>query len=66
MTVNIEKMRFDIEESRRQSELAADRRAEDLKWETRKFTVQIVAGFGAAFAGGAAILGLILHWIGKL
>ena len=55
MTVNIEKMRFDIEaEQKRQA------------WETRKFVVQIIAGFGTAFAGGAAALGLILHWLGKL
>jgi hypothetical protein len=38
----------------------------DMRWETRKFVLQIVAALGAAFAGGAAFLGLILHWMGKL
>jgi hypothetical protein len=38
----------------------------DMRWETRRFAVQIIAGFGAAFAGGAAALGLVLHLMGKL
>jgi hypothetical protein len=38
----------------------------DMKWESRKFTVQIIAALGTAFAGGAASLGLILHLMGKL
>lgn len=38
----------------------------DMRWETRKFVVQILAGFGAAFAGGAAALGLVLHALGRL
>lgn len=59
MTVNIEKMRVDMQ----QQQLAWQHAQ---KWETRKFVVQIVAGFGTAFAGGAAVLGLILHWLGKL
>jgi hypothetical protein len=59
MTVNIEKMRHDMafEQSRLQKQL---------DWETRKFVVRIIAGFGAAFAGGAAALGLTLHAMGKL
>ncbi|WP_428485978.1 hypothetical protein [Rhodopila sp.] len=48
MTVDIEKMRF------------------DMKAENRKFLVQAIAGLGTAFAGGAAVLGLVLHAMGKL
>jgi len=35
-------------------------------WETRKFALQLVVALGTAFAGGAAMLGLILHWMGKI
>jgi len=55
MTVNIGQMR---------AEMAA--RRQELDWETRKFFVQFIAAIGAAFAGGAATLGLILHWTGRL
>ena len=55
MTLNIEKMR---------AEMAAQQK--QLEWETRTFVVQIIAGFGTAFAGGAATLGLILHLAGNL
>jgi hypothetical protein len=52
MTINIEKMRLDM--------------AQQQKWETRKFVLQLVAALGTAFAGGAAALGLTLHFLGKL
>jgi glycerate kinase len=55
MTINIEKLRADLAAQQKQ-----------LEWETRKFVVQIIAGFGAAAGGGAALLALILHWTGKL
>lgn len=38
----------------------------DMRWETRKFVLQLLAALGTAFAGGAAFLGLFLHWTGKL
>jgi len=38
----------------------------DMRWETRKFVLQIVAALGTAFAGGAAALALILHLMGKI
>jgi len=38
----------------------------EMRYETRKFVVQLIAGLGTAFAGGAAALGLILHLTGKL
>jgi hypothetical protein len=38
----------------------------DMRWETRKFVVQLVAALGTAMAGGAGLLALILHWTGKL
>lgn len=54
MTVNIEKFRADIVAQQKQ-----------LDRETRKFVVQFIAALGAAFAGGAAFLGLVLHLTGK-
>jgi hypothetical protein len=48
MTVNIEKMRH------------------DMQWESRKFTLQLVAALGTAMAGGAGLLALILHLTGRL
>jgi len=49
-----------------QAALQAKQAELQAKWETRKFVVQIVAGFGAAAGGGAGLLALILHWTGKL
>ncbi len=54
MTINIEKMRADLSMQQKQ-----------LEWETRKFILQLVASLGAAFAGGAAALGLVLYLTGK-
>jgi len=48
MTVNVEKMRFDI-----QAEI--DRREALQRWETRKFAVQLLLGFTAAIAAGVAL-----------
>jgi hypothetical protein len=38
----------------------------DIRHETRRVMWQGVAAIGAAFAGGAAVLGLLLHLTGKL
>jgi hypothetical protein len=38
----------------------------DMRWETRKFILQLVAALGTAMAGGAGLLALILHWTGRL
>ena len=38
----------------------------DMRYESWRFTVQLVAALGTAFAGGAAALGLVLHLMGKL
>lgn len=38
----------------------------DMKWETRKFVLQALAATGAAMAGGAGLLALVLHLTGKL
>lgn len=38
----------------------------EMRWETRKFVLQLIAALGAAFAGGAAMLGLVLHLLGKI
>jgi hypothetical protein len=54
MTINIEKLRSDLSMQQKQ-----------LEWETRKFILQLVVSLGAAFAGGAAALGLNLHLTGK-
>jgi hypothetical protein len=48
MTINIEKMRA------------------DMQWENRKFLLQAIAATGAAMAGGAGLLALILHALGKI
>jgi len=77
MALNIEKMRADmaldqkrfiaeLQEQNTQAALQAKQAALQAKWETRKFVLQIVAGFGAAAGGGAGLLALILHWTGKL
>ena len=59
MTVNIEKMRFDMDMAQRK--LDADR---------RRWVWQVVLGLAgtmaASVAAGAAMLGLILHWMGKI
>ena len=39
---------------------------QEIKTDTRKFLVQLLAGTAAAMAAGAAIFGLILHLTGKL
>jgi hypothetical protein len=38
----------------------------DMRLENKRFFWQAVTAMGTAFAGGAALLGLILHWMGKL
>jgi hypothetical protein len=38
----------------------------EMRSETRKFVLQLIAALGTAFAGGAAVPGLILHRTGKL
>jgi len=55
MTVNIEKMRQDIDASQRQFAL-----------ENRKFTLQIVATIAGTAAATATVMGLILHLLGKI
>jgi hypothetical protein len=66
MTVNIEKMRFDIEESRRRGDAEAERWRANQSWEFWKFLLQMVAALGTAMAGGAGLLALILHLTGKI
>lgn len=53
--LRIEQMTVNIEKMR-----ADDRR------EMWKIALQLVGALGAAFAGGAAALGLVLHALGKL
>ncbi len=48
-------MTVDIEQMRR-----------DTRLDPWKIGLQLVAAMGAAFVCGAATLGLILHWLGKL
>jgi hypothetical protein len=38
----------------------------EMRWETRKFVIQLVAALGAAAGGGAALAVLILHLTGRL
>lgn len=38
----------------------------DMHWEFWKVGLQLIAALGAAFAGGAATLALILHLAGRL
>ncbi len=59
MAVNIEKMRSDIAQTQRQAEI-------NHRWETRKFVLQATAATGAAMAGGAGLLALVLHALGKI
>ncbi len=48
MTVNVEKMRFDIAETQRQAE-------RNQRWETRRFVVSILLASAALLGAGAAI-----------
>lgn len=52
MTVNIEKMRFDIAETQRQNALQQ-------KWETRKFVVQALLVAAGCVAAGVGLARLI-------
>ena len=38
----------------------------DIRYENRKFLVQLVAGLSTAFAAGVAVLGLALRLMGKM
>jgi hypothetical protein len=53
--LTIEKMVVEVEKLRA-----------DIRHETRRIFWQGVASIGAAFAGGAAFIGLVLHLSGKL
>lgn len=44
----------------------AERLRQEIRLENRKFVVQFVASLAASATAGAAVLGLILHWMGKL
>jgi hypothetical protein len=55
MTVQIEQGRVNIDKMR-----------QEMRTETRKIVIQTVASLAAAATAGAAICGLILHWIGKI
>jgi hypothetical protein len=44
----------------------AERLRQEIKTDTRKFLVQLLAGAAASMAAGAAIFGLILHLTGRL
>jgi len=57
MTINIEKMRFDIAEKQRQAEI-------NQRWENRRFTLQIVGGFAATVVATVAMVGLLRHLFG--
>ena len=43
-----------------------ERLRQEIRLENRKFLVQFLAAIAASMAGGAAILGLILHLTGRL
>jgi len=66
MAVNIEKMRFDIADAQTKQQQQAREWQQAQVWETRKFVLQAIAAAGAAMAGGAGLLALILHAIGKI
>jgi hypothetical protein len=44
----------------------AERLRQEIRTDTRKFLVQLLAGTAAAMAAGAAIFGIILHLTGRL
>jgi hypothetical protein len=43
-----------------------ERLRQEIRLENRKFLLQAIAAMAASLAAGAAALGLILHWMGKL
>jgi hypothetical protein len=43
-----------------------ERLRQEIRLENRKFLLQAIAAMAASLAAGAATLGLILHWMGKL
>jgi hypothetical protein len=44
----------------------AERLRQEIRAETRKFVLQMIATIAASVAAGAGALGLILHLMGKL
>jgi hypothetical protein len=66
MALNIEKMRADLALDQEKFQADLDYRSKMLRWEVWKYSLQLVAGFGAAAGGGAALLALILHLTGRL
>jgi hypothetical protein len=66
MTINIEKIRADIADSQRSQQRQALEWQKAQVWETRKFVLQAIAAAGAAMAGGAGLLALVLHAVGKI
>jgi hypothetical protein len=53
--IRIEKMVVEVEKLRA-----------EIRHDSRRVVWQAIAAVGTAFAGGAAVLGLILHGLGKL
>jgi hypothetical protein len=41
-----------------------ERLRQEIKMENRKFLVQFVIAIAAVFAAGAAVGGLLVHWLG--
>jgi hypothetical protein len=60
--LKIELMTVQIDQGR----LNIDKMRQEMRLETRKFVLQAIAALAASVAAGAAALGLILHWMGKL
>jgi hypothetical protein len=56
MTINIEKMRFDMAETQREAAALA-------KWESRKFLVQTLAAAAGLLAAGGLIGGVAVSWL---
>ena len=62
LIMSIEQAKVNIEQMR----LNSDKLRSDLRYESRKFAVQLVAGLSTAFAAGVAVFGLVLRLMGKL
>jgi hypothetical protein len=63
MTAQLDQIRFEMEQARRDHETAQDRNATLARRETRRFYIQMIV---TGIAGVTAAIALILHLLGRV
>jgi hypothetical protein len=66
MTVQIDQGRLNIDKMRADMTMSQQKLDRETRHWFRVFVLQIATTVAASVAAGAAALGLILHWMGKL